>query len=88
VWVSRRAGTCDVAGRSGATGIGSRLWFRAGVGRHESNLILAIANGPVAAARADDIDVLEEGALVPVETNLTDLALGVEVDNVDLDKGG
>lgn len=88
MWVSRCAGTCDVAGRSRATGIGSGLRFRTGVGRHETNLILAIANRPVAAARANDIDVLEEGALVPVDTDMADLALGVEVDNVDLDEGG
>lgn len=47
------------------------------------DLILSVANWPVAAGLADNIDELEEGALVPAESDLRDLAI-VEGDYVDL----
>lgn len=47
-------------------------------------LVLAVANWPVARARADYVNLLEEGALVPVQADLRDLSCRVEVHDMDL----
>jgi hypothetical protein len=52
----------------------------------KSDLFLAIADGPSASAPADDLDGLEQRGLVPVNSNLLDLVLGIELDDVELQK--
>lgn len=47
------------------------------------DLVLSIANWPVASGLSDDIDELEKGALVPAESDLGDLSV-IEGDDVDL----
>jgi hypothetical protein len=53
-------------------------------GRNQTDLIFSIHNGPVLRASANDIDLLEERRLVPVEADLLDLLVLIEVHNVDL----
>ena len=58
---------------------------RVGGGCDELQLVLAVANGPVACACSDDFDLLEKRALVPVLSDLGDLLAGlVEADYVNL----
>jgi len=49
-------------------------------------LVLAIANRPIASSLANDIDQLEERALVPSLSNLLYLSVRIEADDVDLRK--
>jgi hypothetical protein len=53
-------------------------------GRNELRLVLAIAKRPVASTRADDIQLLEQRALVPVLADLDNFLVLVEADDVDL----
>ncbi len=48
------------------------------------DLVLSIANRPVASGLANDINQLEERALIPALSDLRDLAVGVEADDVNL----
>jgi hypothetical protein len=49
--------------------------------------LLTLPDWPVAACTANGLDLLEQSALVPVEPHLGDLAVRVEVDNVDEREG-
>ena len=48
------------------------------------DLVLAVANWPVATGSADDLDLLKERALVPALSDLCDLAVAVERYDVEL----
>ena len=50
----------------------------------ETRLLLAIADGPVAGARTNDIELFEKGALVPVDANLGYFLLLIEADDIGL----
>ena len=45
----------------------------------------AVTDGPVASTLSNGVDLSEHGCLVPVESDLADLALTIVLDNVDLD---
>ena len=49
-----------------------------------TDLVLRIADGQGPTPRPDHLDLFEQGALVPINPNLLDLILGIEVDDVDL----
>jgi hypothetical protein len=49
--------------------------------------LLALPDRPVAACTSNGLDLLEKCALVPVEPHLGNLAIRVEVDNVDKREG-
>jgi hypothetical protein len=51
---------------------------------NQAHLFLAVTNGPIARARADYVNLLEQCALVPVQADLCDLARAVKVHHVDL----
>ena len=50
---------------------------------NQFDLVLSIANWPVASGLSDDIDELEKGALVPAKSDLGDLSV-IEGDDMDL----
>lgn len=52
--------------------------------RENAKLLVVVADRPVATSPANDVDLLEEGALVPALSDLRDLALVVEGHNVHL----
>jgi hypothetical protein len=47
-------------------------------------LVEAITNGPVASSLANDIDQFEEGTLIPILSDLLNLSVRIESNNVDL----
>lgn len=55
-----------------------------GEGCDELDLVLAVTQGPTAATGADDVELLEEGALVPIEADAGDFLGGIVGDEVDL----
>ncbi len=49
-----------------------------------SELLAAVVDGPVAARPTDNLELLQQSTLVPLKTNLGNLALAVEGDKVRL----
>lgn len=48
------------------------------------NLILSVSNGPISSGLSNDIDQLEQRALIPALSYLRNLSVCVEGDNVNL----
>lgn len=51
---------------------------------NQTQLVSVVANGPIAARLADDLELLEHGALVPLQANLGNAAVLIVADNVSL----
>jgi hypothetical protein len=64
----------------GAIGIAAQV----DTGGNELDLVFAITDGPILPGPADNVNQFEERALVPALSNLLDLAIGIESDNVNL----
>ena len=60
--------------------------YRCDSGSNQACLILCLANGPTAAPRADNLDLLQQRRLFPVNANTLDLVLIVEADDMDLEQ--
>lgn len=52
--------------------------------RDEPSLVFAVANGPGPRTRADHLDLFEQRALIPMQTDAPDLTVGIEGDDMDL----
>ena len=53
--------------------------------RNHLDLLSAIPDGPIASGTSNDIELLQEVRLIPVDADFLDASL-LEVDNVDLQK--
>lgn len=76
------SGNCLVV----ACGGGCRSAGRLDATSEEGNLLLAVANGPVATGLSNGLDLLEQRTLIPLESNLEDFAGFVERHKVCLDR--
>lgn len=47
-------------------------------------MVFAVSDGPILASRANDFDLLQERCLVPEKSELLDLSVGIELNDVDL----
>lgn len=66
------------------TGGSMRMATRLKAALDQSQLVPAIPDGPVATSSADDFDLLEQGALIPLKANLRNLSVRIECNEVRL----
>lgn len=51
---------------------------------NQSSLVIGVANGPRASARADNLDLSQQRGLIPVDANIVNVSVSVEANDMDL----
>lgn len=51
---------------------------------NQSSLVVGVANGPGASARADNLDLSQQRRLIPVDANILNVFVAIEADDMDL----